>query len=572
MKVEFVTSKWHNICRYPQRLLLFLLLAVLVYLVGGPLVFLVLGSLTKTIAQPEITLVYLVRAYTDPYTLKLFGTSLVYTIGSTVLAVFLGGMAAWITERLRTPLQGLTRMCSLLSLIVSGLFIAIAWSLLLSPGAGMINIWLRSIFHVTQGPINIYSLGGMIWVQGLIGGPFAYLLISSLIRSMDPSLEEAARVSGSGLWGVFRWITIPLSLPAIFSVVLFRMVRDLESFEVPAVLGLPKGIEVLTTKIYTEVQLFRSYSMANAYALGLIALTVLGLYLYQRLLRGSYRFVTVTGKGAKMTKKMELGRWCWLPTTFLAGYIMVVFILPICTLLWYAFTRYPVQPSVKALSLLTLRNFSAGLNLPNALTGIRNSLILGGGASLICMLLASTVSWLTVRTNLRGRHIVDVLGFIPVTIPGITLGVALVWIYLTVPLPVYGTIWILLIGYVTAFLPVSIRFTTPGMTQIHKELEECAYVHRASWWITFWRIVIPLVLPSVLAAGLYVFLLVNRVLSMAIVVYTPSSIVLPVVVYNSWGESLGNNVVALALIMVVAMTPVAVSYNWVLKHYGLKGE
>lgn len=553
-------------------MLLFVTLGLLTYLVGSVFFFLIFGSLTETIGKPELTLRFLVAAYTDPESLRLFGNTFIFAAGATTLSTVLGGITAWITERFDTPLQGLTRIGTLIPLIVPGIFYAIAWSLLLAPGGGMINVWLRDTFHLSasKGPIFINSLGGMIWVEGVKDAPFAYLIIMPLIRSMDPSFEEAAKLSGAGIWAVLRRITIPLSLPGILSVVLLRMVRGLEAFEVPAIIGLPKGIDVLATKIYTAISETHSYSMANAYGLGLMAITVVGLYQYQRMMQKSYRYVTITGR-ATAARKIALGRWRWLPTTFLAAYIIVVSVLPIGALVWFAIIPRFVQPSMKALSLITLENFSKALQIPYAVTAIWNTLIVTAGVATICVFIASIVSWLTVRTNLRGRNIVDTLSVLPVTMPGITVGIALVWIYLTLPIPIYGTLWILVVGYITVFLPTAVRFTTPGMTQIHKDLEECAQVCGASWWTTFRRILIPLALPSIAGAWLCVFLLTSRILSLAVVVCSASNIVLPVLVFNTWSRTSGHDIVALSLITIVILLPIGIMYYWLIQRYRLGG-
>jgi iron(III) transport system permease protein len=166
----------------------------------------------------------------------------------------------------------------------------------------------------------------------------------------------------------------------------------------------------------------------------------------------------------------------------------------------------------------------------------------------------------------------DLLTFLPLTIPGVILGVALIWIYLTIPIPVYGTLWILVIAYITSFLPISMRFLSPALGQIHRELEEAAYTSGATWWITFRRVLFPLLLPAVLGAGLYIFMLVFRVLSSTIVIYTPSTMVVPVLIYEMWGEAGGNTVYALLVLNTLLLLPVALLYYWLIKRFGLAGR
>jgi iron(III) transport system permease protein len=254
---------------------------------------------------------------------------------------------------------------------------------------------------------------------------------------------------------------------------------------------------------------------------------------------------------------------------FLVFYILVVALLPLAVVLWSAFTPYYMYPSMEAFSRLTLKNFGTLAQNSQVLRAFQNTFIVATGSALAAVVLAGATSWLVIRAKLRGRWLLDLLTFIPLPIPGIMMGVALLWIYLTLPLPVYGTLLILCIGYTTSELPIAMRFISPALAQINVELEESAQVCGVSWWKTFAYVVVPLLLPAFVGAALYIFLLIFRVMSMAIILYTPATIVVPVLIFDLWGEGTGNTVQALLLANTVVLLPLAMLYHWLIRNYGL---
>jgi iron(III) transport system permease protein len=507
----------------------------------------------------------------DASLLPLLGRTLVFAFGASSIALLLGGTAAWVTERTASRLSTLVATANLVSLTLPSLLLAIAWISLLAPKSGYINVGLMNLFGLARGPLDIYSLAGMIWVEGLHGAPFAYLLMLPVLRSMDRALEEAAKTSGAGTWKILLRVTIPLTIPAVLSILLFRLVRSLESFEVPALLGLPSGIDVLVSRVYRVVAAERSYGVANAYAIGLMILAILGIYLYSRLTRDSQKFATVTGKGYTASV-ISLGRWQIAADTFLIVYVLVLLVLPLLTLIWNSFLPYPMAPSGQALSSLVLKNFQTVFSSGKVLLAFQNTFVVATVSAIACIAIAAVVAWIVVRSRVRGRWLLDVLTFLPLTIPGVIMGVAMIWIYLTLPIPIYGTLWILAIAYTTNFLPIAMRFLSPALGQIHRELEEAAYTSGATWWATFSRILLPLLLPAALGAGLYVFMLIFRVLSSTIVIYTPSTIVVPVLIFEMWGEAGGNVVHALLVLNTIVLLPIALLYYWLIRRFGLAGR
>lgn len=556
--VSFVRESW----------IYLLVVVALLYLTLVPVGFLVYGSFVTRIGGGEFTTQNYAKALLNQGTRELIFNTLVFAIGSSLVALVFGGVAAWIVQRTNTGLKAITTAVSIMPLLIPTIFYAMAWISLLGPRAGLINVWLADLFHLDRGPFPIFSMGGMIWVEGLHDAPFAFLLMSAVFRSMDPTLEEAAAVSGAGVWTTIRRITLRLALPGILSVFLFRFIRGIESFEVPLLIGVPKGIDVFTTKIFGEVVFQRAYGVANAYAIQLVGLAVLGIVLYRWLTRLGYQYSTVTGRGFQYGQR-DLGNWRFLALAYLVFYLMVIAILPLGMLVWDSLTPYPMRPSFDALSSITLDNFGRAWELPQVQLAVRNTALIAGVTVVATMLIAGIISWITVKTRVRGRSVLDMLAFVPLTIPGVTLGVALLWIYLRSPIPIFGTIWLLVIGYVTAFIPHGTRFTSPAVMQIHNDLEESAYVCGASRWVSFRRIIAPLILPALLGGGLYIFLLVFRVASMAIVVYTPDTVVLPVLVINQWLGGKANVLEALGVLVILGLTPFALLYYWLIRRYGL---
>ncbi len=541
---------------------------VLVYLTVLPLLFLVYGAFVPELGSVQFTLANVARVFLDPSLPPLLWRTLLFAVGAGAVALILGGTAAWVTERTPSRLSALVATANLLALTLPSLLLAIAWISLLAPKSGYINQALTGLLGLTRGPLDIYSLAGMIWVEGLHGAPFAYLLMLPILRSMDRGLEEAARTSGAGPWQTLTRVTVPLAFPAVFSILLFRLVRSLESFEIPALLGLPSGIDVLVSRVYQVVAAERSYGVANAYAIGLIVLAVLGIYLYSRATRDSQKYTTVTGKSYAVARA-SLGYWQLVADLFLVFYMLVLVVLPLLTLVWNAFLPYPMAPSSQALSSLALKNFQTVLTSSKVLVAFQNTFVVAAFVALACIAIAAVVAWLVVRSNMRGRWLLDVLIFLPVTIPGVILGVALIWIYLTLPIPIYGTLWLLVLAYTTSFLPIAMRFLAPALGQVHRELEEAAYISGATWGATFRRILIPLLFPAALGAGIYIFMLVFRVLGSAIVIYTPGTIVLPVLIFEMWGEASGNAVHALLVVNTMVLLPIALFYYWLIQRFGL---
>ncbi|UCH11683.1 MAG: iron ABC transporter permease [Fidelibacterota bacterium] len=519
-----------------------------------PLGFLLWGSLK--VGDPQSasppTLENYRQAYTDPGAYQLLLNSLLYALGSSVFSLLLGTMLAWTIERTNTPFKSLFSALAMVPLIIPGILHTMAWVLLLSPRSGVMNSLLQSILGLSDPLFKVYSLPAMIWVQGLHLSPLVFVTMAAAVRSMDPALEEAAMVSGGSVPTTVRRITLRLLLPAIASMFLIMFIRGLESFEVPALLGLRGGIKVFTSRIWLAIKLDRNFGLAGAFAATLLVISVAGIILYNRLTARAERFATVTGKAFR-PHIIDLGRWRYAAGAFFILYFLFLVGLPLFILLWTSLNPFYSVPSVKALSRLTLDNYIFVLNMTRARTAIVNSLLLAIGSATLVMLLTSIISWITVRTRIPGRSLLDAVTFLPITFPGIVLGVSLIWVYLTLPIPIYGTLWILLVAYITRYMPYGIRTASSSMVQIHAELEEAAHISGASWLQTFGRIILPLLRPGLVAGWIYVVIVSMRELSSSILLYSSRSLILSVLIFDLWDGGQFTIVAALSVLMITGL-------------------
>jgi iron(III) transport system permease protein len=542
------------------------------YLVLPPLYSVIQTSLFTTKLTGEIDQ-FTLRFYEDLFReLQIIGpflNTLYFSIGSAVFATLLGGSIAWIVVRTDSPLRGLGYFTAFASFGTPFILYTIGWLLLLGR-AGPVNYWLKILFDQTTPVLNVYSLFGMIMIESLLWSPFVFLMLAAAFRSMDPSLEEASAACGARVWQTMRRISLRLMLPAFFSVMLLIFIRSFEAFEIPALVGLPGDIRVLTTSIYLDAQkLPPRYGSAGAFAVLLMIVVAATLYIYFRLTREGDRYQTVTGKGYRPTL-INLGRWRYLAGAGLVTYSIVLLVLPFLIILWASVLPYYMQPGLEGLTKLTLKNYVAALNFTKITDAIKNSLLLGIGSASFVMILTLLASWLLVRTKIRGRWLLDLLTTLPLLFPGIVMGLAILRFYLFVPIPVYGTLWILLIAFVTRYIPYGIRYTHSGLLQLHKELEEASYVSGASWYSSMRRIILPLMMPSFLGGWIFIFLLSAKELSMSVLLVSPQTPVVSVAIFELWENAQVGELAAFGVIWTAILVTVAIFYYAFARRYGIQ--
>ena len=543
-----------------QTLILIGAILFVLYLAGVPLVMLLYGSIRSApIGEPgaTYTIQNYVKAYFDKEFYLLLLNSVYYALGTCSLTFLLGTFLAWVSERTNTPFKKLFVVMSLIPFIIPGILSTISWILLLSPKIGLINLAVKGALGLESAPFNVYSMWGMIWAESIHLYPLVFLLMSAAFRNMDTSLEEAALTAGSSTFQTFCKVTLPLMRPAMFSVLLINFVRGIEAFEVPALIGVPAKISVFTTKIFLAIHQFPSdFGLAGAYAVTLLAISTTGVIIYGRITRREERYATVTGKGYR-PRVIDLGAWKFvtLGISFLIFFLAVI--LPVFVLLWSSFIPYYGVPSIELMEKMTFANYQYIINYPLALTAFKNSFYLSVGSATLVMFLTSIIAWITVKTKLPGRALLDNMTFIPIAMPGIVLGVSLIWVYLTLPIPIYGTIWVLLLAYITKFMPYGIRAASASMIQINNELQEASFTAGGTWSQTFRKIILPLLMPGFTAGWIYISIIALRELSTSILLYSYNSTVLSIMAFDLWEGGQYTYVCALGVLMVLLLLTMA---------------
>ena len=524
--------------------------AVLIgYLTLVPLAYLVWGT---AFDADGFTLESFADAYRSPGSAEMLINSLGFAIGSTAVAITIGTFVAYCITRTNAPLRPALYAASLVPLVIPGVLHTMAWILLASPRIGLLNrateaAWGSAMF-------DVFSFPGMIFIEGLHLAPLAFLLMAAVFSSIDPALEESALLSGATRRATFFGVTLPLARPGLMGAALLLMVRSLEAFEVPALIGLPAGISVFTSRIWRTLSVYpRDFSVAGAFSLSLLVLTTVGIVLYSRFARKPRSVQTVSGRGHR-GRPIDLGRWRAPVGITLGAYVLLAVFLPVVVLVYASTQPYYSVPSWESLSTTTLHNFHVVITGSQTLRALRNSLFLAVGAATLVMGLTAVVGATTTRSKGRVRWMLDGLATIPLVVPGLVMGVALLFVYLRHPAPIYGTIWILLIAYVTRHLPYGVRYSSAAMYQIGSELEESAYVSGVTWWRVFRSILLPLALPGLIAGWMYVAIVSFRELSSSILLYSPGDEVLAVLIWEKWQNGQFTELAALGVLMVLFLS------------------
>jgi iron(III) transport system permease protein len=555
-----------------EKLLFITVWIILLYLVIPPLFFTVQTSLSeiKGFEVSRLSLKYYIDIFSSPDILTLLSTSLRFAIGSSLIALVVGTLLAWIVERTNTPFKNLAYLAAFTSFAVPEIIKVIGWILLLGPEGGLINVCLRDLLGLKSSPFNIYTMTGMVFIEGLIWAPIVFLFMATPFRSMDPSLEESASMSGSGTGKTFYHITFKLALPSVLSVLLLSFVRTMEAFEIPALVGIPGANIVLTTEIYRTIDagLLPQYGLASGYAIILMLFVLVGLYFYSRATRHAQKFYTITGRGFR-PRLIDVGKLRYI-TSALVFIFPIFLIVPIVVMLWASLMPYYTKPSPEALSNITLDNYIWLFRDVSSLRALKNSLFVGLSCATVTMLLTAVTVWIIVRTNIRGKRLLDNLASFTVAFPGVVLGVALLVTYLTLPIPLYGTIWILVVAFITRYTPYGMRFCYPGLLQISKELEESAQMSGASWAMVFRKIVIPLMMPSLFAGWIFVFLHSVKDLSVPILLARPGSEVVATLIFYLWENGHITKIGAFGVSFTLFLVAIALVFHRLSRRYGLQ--
>jgi iron(III) transport system permease protein len=554
-----------------DTIFLFSITAIVLYLTVIPIAVMLVGSLQRGLpgSWSPVTFANYVEAFSNPALFSAIVNAVVYSVGAGIVSVCLGTYLAWLTERTNLPFKGLVYSSVLTAMMIPGVLFTISWILLLAPRAGLINVWLMNLFGLSQPPFNPYGMAGMIFVSGIDDFYTPFLFMAAAFRSMDPSLEEASITSGASTITTFSRVTIRLMAPAALAVCLLIFIRGLEDFEVPGLLGIPAGVNVLSTEIYLSVRRPpQDFNLAATISMFYLLVALGGLYLYFKSTRLTERYAVITGKGFQ-PRLIRLGRLRIPAVISVFLLILVTVYLPLAILAWTSFLPWYAPPSWEMVHALTLKNFRWLLNDDLIVSALKNNFIVGLISASLVTLFAAVVAWITIRSKARGRKVLDAMAFSATAYPSMVLGLALIWFYLTVPIPIYGTLWILVIAYVTKRLPGSTRILSAVMTQIRGELEEASETCGASFRKTFVRIIVPLLIPGIFASFVFTLTITFKALSIPVLLGHSGTEMIPLLIFDLFESGRYSEVAALGCVTIVIITVVTLLFRRFSQRFGL---
>jgi iron(III) transport system permease protein len=496
------------------------------------------------------------RVFGDKDIVPMLGNSIVYAAGSALLGTGLGAFLAWIVARTNTPGKTLVELLPLYPILMPPIMKNIAWILLLAPRSGILNGMLQQFFGIETLVFNAFTMAGMVWVFGLACVPLGYLFLLPVFLSFDPALEESAYIAGSKPVKTMFRITFPLAVPAFVSALVLNFLRGLRSFETPVLQGTPGNIKVFVSRVYDSMALEFNAGLATAYSVVLVVLSVITLYFYVRATRFSDRYATITGKGYRV-KVIDIGPWKYLTFAAVVLYFLAGIVVPFLVLIVVSMIPYfDYETFMKFPSNAVLTNYHTVMRHPSFVTGLYNSLILSVTIAVVTVLAGIVMAFTIYRTRASGTKIFEFIGTLPLAFPPLVLSVGLLILFIGTPL--YNSLWALGIGLFVAYFPYAFRNASGSIVNIHKELDEAAWVHGARWRHVFFKITLPILKPSVGGALFYIFIEAIRNVDVAVLLTSPGKEYGPVTLFEyfrvgQWAEAAAGGVIYL-IILIVAVS------------------
>jgi iron(III) transport system permease protein len=545
-----------------------LLLAILGFLVIYPVLMLLLGALTDTnpvvdgFSLSHLSITNFLTVLANPNVAEALLNTLIACGGGTLIAVVIGLLFSWIVVRTNTPFKGFIAAASILPLFAPPLVAGVAWAILGSPKTGLINTMFKWIGLDWR--VDLYSLSGLVFVFGIYYAPYVYMFTSSALRNMDPSLEEAAEISGASAFATLFSVTFPLIMPAIVSGMLLSFIVMLGIYGIPAVLGAPTNLAVLTTYIFKLTNWSPPlYNTAAAVAIILMFVTGGLVFLQQKVLSGR-SYTTVAGKAFR-PRNLDLGRWRWFTFGLGIVYLMIVVVLPSLALIVAAFRKFMFirdAASLFDMRQYSMMHFNSIFDNPFTLRSIYNAVEVGVITAVVGGVLAFAIGYTIHRTQVTGRRWIDLISTVPVAIPGLVVGVAYLWAWIGIPGGLYGTIWILALAFIARFMPDTVKALSTSFLQIHRELEEAAWVCGKGMLGTIRTIVLPLARPGVIASMTLLFVLAVRELGSSLFLYTSNTMVMSVLLLDYYeGGNIGKTA-AFSIVQTILLGVLIGGANW----------
>ena len=548
----------------PQRgaFVVYGLLGILSVITVLPMLILVIGSFLSTppralrIDFSGLTLKNYLTIFADPTTIAFLGDTLTAACLGTAGATVIGFALAWLTERTDVPLRRAIDKITILPMLIPPLVAAFAWDLLASPRTGILNILAKSLG--LPAILNLYTVGGISFLFAIYYAPYAFLMIAAALRNFDPSLEEAAAICGASRLRAFAIVVGPLIAPTLLSVVLLIFVFLIEIFAIPAVLGEPGNLPFLSVRIW-ELIGFAPPRINEASALGVLMLVItVTLIFCQIFLLRRRSFVTITGKSTRR-EPIGLRSWRWPAGFAVLIYFLLVVALPYLALIIVSFRNNIFFFSLASLfdpSQFSLTQVETTLSDPVVALSLKNSLIVAISTVIIGTSLYFSIAYVVTKTRLRGRRALDFVAMLPLALPGMVIGLGYLWTWISVPIGVYGTIWVIVIAYISQFSPQAVRSISASLVQIHPELEESARVCGGGFLYTLRRVVAPLASPGVRSAAILLIIFSFREISTAIFLYTSDTQVFSVTMFDYWVQQTTGSVAVMTLLQSVVLLAV----------------
>jgi len=542
-------------------LLFIAVLGLTVYLVLVPLVVLIVASVNATGAhlpfeRPGIFIANYLTVLRDGGTYRLLLNSTIFAVGSTVIGIGMAVFFAWLIERTNIIMRRVLFVAVLVPMAIPNMIYATSWLQLLDAHAGLVPVTLAK-FGIPF-PVSILSLGGMIFIQGTALASNAYLLVAGALRNVDPTLEEQSAIAGKGVWQTLCRVTLPILRPALFAVIVFFAMVCIETFDVPGMVGLSAGVQVLSTRIYwlthPEGGQLPDYGTASALALLLVIIALMLITLYEAQLKRGRRYVTITARGYRPSR-IKLGP-LQLPLLVLAlGLLVITVALPLFMLVWRSLLRFYVYPSPAAFGRLSFSAYRALVDEPTMIAVLRNTVLMSVATVVVTLSLSALVAWLTVRSPITAswRRRLRMLALTPQGIPSVVIGIAFVLTYLRVPIPIYGTVWIIALALSTKFIAYTTAALTAAHLQIAPELEEASLMAGADEFATYRRVLFPLLTPALANCVVWVLIQAIRELVIALMLYSPSSQVLSTQVWGLWQNGVMDQLCALGVVSALVL-------------------
>ena len=492
--------------------------------------------------------------YIDPATYQLILNTLFFGAGAILVGFVFAIPLAWLVERTNAPGRHWMYALILVPMALPPMIAALGWERLLDPRIGVINMVLRAMLGMEgEGPLNVYTLYGMSFVMGLSMVPTVFLMLVPVLRNMDPAFEEASMISGASRFMTLMRVTFPLTYPAFFAALIWFFIISIEAFEIPGVIGMQAGILVFSTKIFYAIHPptgeLPEYGTASALAMAVLVLSGVLVYLYLKVLGAGDKYTTVTGRGYRPAI-MDLGRARYLGSLFFFLYLSLAVVFPLVVLGWGSLLTYYQPPSWELVSQLTMKHYYNALTGYGATTAFKNTAMLVVVAATVTTLLSVTAGWIIVRSGGRMGRALNLLTFAPIAIPSVIIGFALILVYLSIPVGIYGTIWVIAIAHITRFIAYGSRAVISAQVQVHKELEEASYTCGGSMLVTLRKVVVPIVLPALVSLWLWVALHSLRELSSAVLLASPGNRVVSTMIWFAWQEGQVGEAYAISIMLI----------------------